>query len=107
MPVKHGFRSRYGIAAGLLGALLVARHDVLGRLSEQFFYEGALIQSPTLQMVIITGTAGLVCLGLYNVLPNAAATRSAVQAMLGVGLLLRLILFGSTPILTDDFCRHL
>ncbi len=42
--MKCNLASRYGAAAGIVGLALLAQHFFLHRLSEQFFYEGALIR---------------------------------------------------------------
>ncbi len=105
--MKYNLASRYGAAASIVGLALLAQHFFLHRLSEQFFYEGALVHSPILMLVIVQVGAGLVFLSLFWVIPRLAATRAVVLGMLGVGLLLRLMFFGSTPILEDDFYRYL
>ena len=105
--MKHSLASRYGVAAGLVGLFLLIQHFVLNLLSEQFFYEGALIHSPILLLVTVQVAAGLVFLSMFWVIPRLVATRNVILCMLGIGLLLRLILFDSTPILEDDFYRYL
>ena len=104
---KYNLASRYGAAAVVVGLILLAQHYLLHHLSEQFIYEGALIHSPIAILVIVQVGAGLVFLSLFWIIPRLTETRTGVVAMLGVGLLLRLMFFGSTPILEDDFYRYL
>lgn len=103
----HSLASRYSAAAGVVALILLGQHLLLQRLSEQFLYEGAILHSPIVMFVAVQIGASLVFLSLFWIIPRLTATPAVVLAMLGVGLLLRLLLFGSTPILEDDFYRYL
>ncbi len=94
------------LAAGI-GSILLLQHLFLRVLSQHFYYETALVHSPILWVVVTQVAAGLIFLSLFWLIPRLAVTRETLVGMVIFGLLLRLILFDSTPILEDDFYRYL
>lgn len=89
------------------GLFLIAASGLIAWLSPLFRYGGDKLDRPVLVLVAIMMLSGAVYLaaiaGLLR-LPHGARTLAWV---VGVGVVMRALLFGSTPILEDDFYRYL
>lgn len=77
-------------------------------LSHAFGYDLDILQKPAVTFIALQVTAGLVYLGvLFGLASQQATKRNLLFAMLLVGLCMRLAMFGSVPILEDDYYRYL
>lgn len=92
---------------GGVGLLLVMQALFLNLISDRFLFEIAVINSPILPFVASQITAGLIFLSLIRLIPLVTPGRAALLLMLLTGLAMRLLLFGTTPILEVDFYRYL
>lgn len=90
--------------AGVILAVLVF---VISRLSQQFAYEIPLAEKPILLYIAIQVFAGILYLLTVIVLKKTVGTNSLFLWILLVGIILRVSMFVSTPILEDDFYRYL
>ena len=106
--VRHSSVSNL-VPAGFLciGLLLVLQHIFLRLMADQFLYEISPYNYPVWPFVISQIAAGAVFLNLLWLIPRISPTRLAIILMLVLGLALRLLLFGTTPILEVDFYRYL
>jgi len=88
------------------GAVLIAAIVGLSVISPQFAWDVAQADRPTLTACGLMLLAGG---GFAVLVPGLMNTRGdrRLMAVLGVGLALRLVLVGSTPIWEDDFHRYL
>lgn len=93
--------------AAAVGSILLVQHLFLRILSEHFYYETALVHAPIVWFVGTQVVAGLLFLSLFWLIPRLVVTRETLIGMVIFGLLLRLVLFDSIPILEDDFYRYL
>lgn len=98
-----GARSRW-LLFGL--ALLATQVAVLG-LSTRFAYGAGVAHMPVLSYVAVAVLAGALYLALPSLVRRTPSDAAALGFMLGVGVMLRLCLFPSVPILEDDFYRYL
>ncbi len=90
------------------GIGLVAAFTMLLALSSRFAYGTPVVHRPTGIMVLVLMAAGLLYLGaVWIMLKNPFGGTAWWGWMLGVGLLLRLLMFSSTPMLKDDYFRYL
>ncbi|MEW6531240.1 MAG: glycosyltransferase family 87 protein [Thermodesulfobacteriota bacterium] len=90
----------------LAGIALIGLHIALAWLSSQFDHSVPLIEKPILWLVTLELAAGaFFLLSVYAV--GGAANRGIVAWVLLVGVALRGLMFGSTPILEDDYYRYL
>lgn len=96
------------IAWGASGLLLLGVQLLLLDLSREFTYGSNVLHSPVLSVVGLLCVAGAIYLALPSMI---RATRHPSATLFGwvfaVGLLMRLALLPSTPILEDDFHRYL
>ncbi len=90
-----------------IGALLVLHQLFLRLLADHFLFEIDLAKAPILIFVVSQVTAGLVFLLLLRVIPRISAGKAVLVLMLFTGLAMRLLLFGTNPILEIDFYRYL
>ena len=90
----------------LAGIALIGLHIALAWLSSQFDDSRPLIEKPILWLVALELAAGAVfLLSVYSV--RVSGNRGMVAWVLLVGLALRGLMFGSTPMLEDDYYRYL
>jgi hypothetical protein len=89
------------------GAILVALHVALLVLSPRFSSVYPLLHRPVLLLVALEFLAGVAWLAAVWPPAKAHLCGSSFFFMLGVGLLLRGLLFCSTPMLEDDYWRYL
>lgn len=90
------------------GSGLFAAFAMLLALSSRFAYGTTVLNRPTSIMVILLMAAGLIYLGTVWLLhKNSPGGPSWWGWMLGIGLLLRLLMFFSTPMMEDDYFRYL
>ena len=90
-----------------IGALLVLQQVFLRLIADHFFYEIDLAKAPIVPFVASQIIAGLVFLSLLRVIPRIRPARATLVLMLLTGLLMRLLLFGTNPILEIDYYRYL
>lgn len=96
------------IAWGGCGLLLLGAQIALLGLSRQFDYAGSVLHSPVVWLVLLGVASG----AIYLTLPwTIRATARPGGVLFGwvfvVGVLMRLAMLPSTPILEDDFHRYL
>ena len=91
----------------LPGVLLVALHLVILWLSPEFEYGGDMLPRPILLFVGIEMLAGAIYLFAALTARKAPRDRTAIAWIVVIGLAMRAILFGSTPIQEDDYYRYL
>lgn len=90
----------------LTGIALIGLHVALACLSSQFDYDRPLMDKPVPWLVALELAAGAFFLvSVYAI--RGASRRGLVAWALLVGLALRGLMIGSTPILEDDFYRYL
>ena len=87
--------------------LLVGQALFLRLIADRFLFEIAVVNSPILPFVASQITAGLIFLSLFRLIPLVTPGRAALLLMLLAGLTMRVLLFGTTPILEVDFYRYL
>jgi len=90
-----------------IGVLLVLHQLFLRLLADHFLFEIDLAKAPILAFVASQMMAGLVFLLLLRVIPHISASKALLALMLITGLAMRLLLFGTNPILEIDFYRYL
>ncbi len=90
-----------------IGVLLVLHQLFLRLLADHFLFEIDLAKAPILVFVASQVAAGLVFLLLLRVIPRISAGKAVLVLMLFTGLVMRLLLFGTNPILEIDFYRYL
>ncbi len=111
-PAGH-CRARWLWAAWMAaGTVLIVLLAALSAQSWRFGYAFEVYQMPILPMVAVLMGAGLVYLSLLWLIPatlrcRQVATRPLLLMSLAVGLLMRLVLLPSEPILEDDYQRYL
>jgi hypothetical protein len=89
------------------GSLLLALQLGLARLSFQFTPDRPMLARPFAALLGLTLSASLVWLvGIYA-FRRSAMDRVLLGWLLGIGVLLRIISFASTPILETDYFRYL
>ncbi len=90
-----------------VGLLLVMQALFLRLIAERFLFEIAVVNSPILPFVASQIIAGLIFLSLFRLIPLVTPGRAALLLMILTGLAMRVLLFGTTPILEVDFYRYL
>ena len=90
-----------------IGILLLLQQLFVLLLSDRFYYEADIARAPVFEFVLSQVLAGLVFLALVKVIPRQEYTHRVFLITLIIGLVLRLLLFGSQPILEIDFYRYL
>jgi hypothetical protein len=90
-----------------VGLLLVGQALFLRMIADRFLFEIALAKSPILPFVASQIIAGLVFFSLFRLIPSITPRRAALLLMLLTGLAMRVLLFGTIPILEVDFYRYL
>lgn len=92
-----------------LGVLLIAGAVAVAVISGSFAYGSWIIEADTYRYIGLAMALGLVCAGLVFVVPRMTpgAKRSALGVIFVAGLIARLIMFASTPVLEDDWHRYL
>lgn len=88
-------------------AMLLLSMSAIMLLSPQFAYGGDTQARPTIPFVLFAIIAGLAWLVAVAMWMRVETGRAGIIAILAIGLLLRGILFASTPILEDDYYRYL
>lgn len=91
-----------GIALTLLAGQFINR-----MIAERFQYDIDPLRSPIIEFVIINIVLSLIFLSLIWLIPRLSSGPVFFVALLVCGLLMRLILFGSNPVLEVDFYRYL
>jgi hypothetical protein len=102
-----GAAARLAAGAFAAGLLLIAIAVFLALISQRFFYEVDLGQAPILGFTGLFIGAGFVYLPVAWAIPRLQTTFFTLAAMLLVGLLMRVILFDSYPVLEIDYYRYL
>ncbi|MEW6111235.1 MAG: hypothetical protein AB1664_03825 [Thermodesulfobacteriota bacterium] len=91
----------------LAGIALIGLHVALAWLSSQFDHSVPLIEKPILWLVGLELAAGAFFLVSVYAIRGGVTNRGMVVWVLLVGLALRGLIFGSTPMLEDDYYRYL
>ncbi len=89
------------------GVALLAAQLVLLALSRRFAYEASLVHLPIPWLVVLGVTAGVVFLALPWAVRRARGGRLLLVWIVAVGVLMRVAMLPSTPVLEDDFNRYL
>lgn len=90
-----------------LGAVVLAGYYLVRLLSGEFFYGRAASLAPLTEYVMLAVGLGLVCACLAWLVPKLPHTWRKLAAIFVIGLTARLLMFGSTPVLEDDWHRYL
>lgn len=92
---------------GLAGAALVGLQVLLLLISPRFGYDAETVKEPIGRLVGLLIAGGVVYLLAAWRLRNAPKGRNFLIWVLAVGLAMRALTLGSTPMLEDDFYRYL
>jgi len=87
--------------------MLLLQQLFVAHISQRFFYEVDLAHAPILAFVLSQIAAGLIFLLLLRLIPRVTVSNRLFLLSLLLGLMLRLFLFDSQPILEIDFYRYL
>jgi alpha-1,6-mannosyltransferase len=90
-----------------VGICLTGIEFLIANLGERFFYEVDFARAPIVFYVGLLLAAGLVYLPLRWLIPRLAPSRHLLVTLILIGLLARVLLFGSNPILEIDYYRYL
>ena len=90
-----------------LGVVLVLLQACVLLISKRFAFDAAVTSTPILEFVGIQLLAGALFLLVVGLMSRVNFDRTDLILIVLVGLLMRLILFDSTPILEIDFYRYL
>lgn len=92
-----------------LGVLALAGFIAVALISRRFGYGNWDIDAQTYQYIALAMGLALVCAGLVWVIPRLDGDRLArpLAIIFVIGLLARLVMFASTPVLEDDWHRYL
>jgi hypothetical protein len=90
-----------------IGICLLGIEFLIANLGERFFYEVDFARAPIVFYVSLLLAAGLVYLPLRWLIPRLAPSRYLLVTLILIGLLARVLLFGSNPILEIDYYRYL
>ena len=90
-----------------VGLILLLHQLFVILISERFFYEADITRAPVGIYVLSQVAAGFVFLILFRIIPRLEFTTRVFVLTLIVGLLFRISLFDSQPILEVDFYRYL
>jgi len=99
------FKQQYYIW-GLAGIALASPLFVIAAISPQFDYQIKNLEKPILLLVVLMMAAGAPYLWVIYRFKSFALDRRLMIWIIGLGLLARLRMFASTPILEDDFYRY-
>ena len=97
----------YRYAWLIAGLTLLGLMTTVLWLSPQFRFERSISHMPVLWLVAILVLAGVLLTALTALIERTNPDRWLLVWVVGLGLLLRLVLMPSTPILEDDFYRYL
>jgi alpha-1,6-mannosyltransferase len=106
-PHLTGWRTELALFWLLAGSFLVMLHLALVLLSPHLGYGAPRPAGAILALVGIEVAAGAVYLALVWRLPDLGTGRQLLPWILLVGLFLRLVMLGSTPMLESHYYRHL
>jgi len=90
-----------------IGVLLLLQQLFVILIDERFIYEVDISRAPVIAYVLSQVFAGLVFLFLLRLIPRLTVSTGLILFTLLTGLLLRLFLFNSQPIMEIDFYRYL
>ena len=90
-----------------IGMCLLGIEFLIADLGERFFYEIDFARAPIVFYVGLLLVAGLVYLPLRWLIPRLAPSRYLLVTLILIGLLSRMLLFDSNPILEIDYYRYL
>ena len=93
----------WGAAIPVMAGLIL----MMAFLSSKFPHEMDDLNKPIISLVILLMAAGLVYLFLVLFLKKIRLTKVSILLVISIGILLRVCMFGSTPILEDDHYRYL
>ena len=98
---------RHLAATLALGALLLLLYALIARLAEGFYYHVDLANVPIHLFTGLFLAAGALSLSLLWLIPRLPRARVGFLLLLLSGLVMRLLLFDSVPVLEIDFYRYL
>jgi len=90
-----------------IGSALTGLQAAMLHLSPEFAYGASLVDYPIAAFMVLFVSAGAVYLLLAWLVPRTATTSALLAWVLAVGLVMRLLMLPSTPILADDYYRYL
>ncbi len=90
-----------------IGISLLAIQYLIALLAERFHYDVDFSRAPIAVYVGLFMVAGLIYLPLAWLIPRLPPSRYLLITIIVIGLLLRLLMFASNPILEIDFYRYL
>lgn len=102
--------SRYRLLFWMLGGLIFAAAVLLTVFSHYFSYDYRVVEMPIVPLVGGLMGAGVLFVALRFVLPRAdlpANSGRVVLAVFAIGLMARLVMLASEPVLEDDYQRYL
>ncbi|MEL7130301.1 MAG: hypothetical protein AAGK23_12210, partial [Pseudomonadota bacterium] len=102
---KAGQAAYYALLG--LGALSLAGYVWVAFLSHDFPYGAPLNPPSTHAYIAIAMALGLVCAGLLWAVPRVPPSRNGLLFIFAIGLAARAMMFGSTPVMEDDWHRYL
>jgi len=94
-------------AVGISGIALIGLFTLLAYLSGDFSLEIPLTERPVILLTSVLLLSGAVYLFAVYAIPTAGITRNGILFIIAIGLILRLSMFLSTPMLEDDYFRYL
>ena len=106
--LKYYIRSKPDLwIIGLSGGMLIVWSLLMLRISGQFDYTTALNQKPILLFFLLYIAGGLIFFALIFLIARLKSNHLNLIIIVLIGIMLRLILTFSTPILEDDYYRYL
>ena len=110
MPAPHNTQSQRrtnNFLWFLSGVALIACIARLRSISFRFVYGSDMIQRPIITLVLLLMTAALAYFVAVRLAKYTTTSKKRLAWILAVGIILRILFFGSLPMLEDDFYRYL
>jgi len=104
---KDKFDKRLHLQWGLAGISLAGLLFIMAGISSGFDYALSDAQKPIIYLVSLMMAAGAVYIFVIHCFRDTVFTRALMAWIIGLGFLLRLGMFASTPMLEDDHYRYL
>lgn len=104
---QTSWQSRLPPSWALTAAVLAGLHLFLLLLSKNFGYDRDLLAKPIVTLVGVEMLAGALYLVVVRRVLRSPASGFSLKWIIGVGVLLRICLLTSTPMLEDDYNRYL
>jgi alpha-1,6-mannosyltransferase len=94
-------------AVGISGIALIGLFTLMAYLSGDFSLEIPLTERPVILLTSVLVLSGAVYLFAVYAIPSTGSTKGGILFIIAIGLILRLLMFLSTPMLEDDYFRYL